>query len=269
MTPEAKLQQVLTDILSGSGNQKTILSIIDRLLLTYREPGRKWHNASYLWLGIKEFRRIMGNNPPRDLTLAWAYHAYVLRDLDASAVAMLHDCRDLGFTLEEADRYVSPLITNSGPGTPSSSALGDMRIIILGQKRVPYLSYARKIRQEFSFLDEEMWRLGRISGLLEMMARTPLYYRKEFEAALGTAARENMQAELNALGYLPPAPPPEEQAPTLPVVMMLPQPFIKLGDLLAATERGEKDGVPSPRPDNPPAGKEEPPARPLPGENKD
>ena len=88
------------------------MSIIDRLLLTYREPGRKWHNASYLWLGIKEFRRIMGNHPPRDLTLAWAYHAYVLRDLDASAVAMLHDCRDLGFTLEEADRYVSPLITN-------------------------------------------------------------------------------------------------------------------------------------------------------------
>ena len=273
MTPEAKFQQVLTNILnpSGGGNQKAVLSVIDRLLLTYREPGRKWHNAAYLWLGIREYTRLIKAPPTRDILTAWAYHCFELGDEDASAVAMLHDCRNLGFTLEEADRYITPLIAKCRTDLQSSSVVGDMRIAVLGEGRIRYLAYARKIRQEFPFFTQEMWRLGRTAGLKTMMARTPLYYRPEFENSLAITARSNMEAELGLLGYVPPrqepVPPPLPEAPTL--VLPRPRQFIMLGPIIAATEERNHDGIPPQRPNDSDAGPEGSNPRPLPDKDTD
>ena len=172
---------------------------ISRTLGRYAEPRRKWHNLGYLALGLREHRRLLGRWPGRDTMSAWLYHAYELGDEEASAVEFLRDAGALGFSLDEAERFIAPLIVGSRPSLQSSSVLGDMRLAILGQPRISYLSYSRKLRKEYPFLDSPAWCLGRAAVLKEMLAREPIYFRGEFESSMAARAKANMKAELDLL----------------------------------------------------------------------
>jgi predicted metal-dependent HD superfamily phosphohydrolase len=177
-------------------------SAISKAIEAYSGPRRKWHDLRYLGLGLDEHRRLLGGLPGRQGMAAWLYHCVEPEDEAASAVALLRDATALGFSLEEAEERMAPMITESALAKlPSATAgtVGDMRIAVLGQERAPYLAYSRRLRAEYPFLDEEAWRLGRSSVLRSLLARKPLYHREEFEAALAGRARKNMEAELRLL----------------------------------------------------------------------
>jgi predicted metal-dependent HD superfamily phosphohydrolase len=188
--------------------------VIKDVLARYEDPKRKWYGLKYLHLGLTEHLRLIGIYPVRDAMMAWIFHAFDPSE-ELGAVAALDNCRALGFSLEDAERYVYPLITASHPGLESSSVIGDMRLCILGQKRIPYLAYSRKLKSMWKEwgIKGEAWRLGRIAALDAMLARKRIYFRDEFEDALADQARENMLAELGLLGYAPPSPPTLEKLP--------------------------------------------------------
>jgi len=192
---------------------------IQHILLFYNDPKRKWQNADYLLLGIHEHHRLLGVYPVRDAMAAWLYHAAEPNDEETGVVAFLRDSQKLGFTFDEAENYVIPLITQSRPSLKSSSVVGDMRIAILGQSRVKYLAYSRKLQQSWKFLDPQQWEQGRIAALKELLSRPRLYFRKEFESKMAAIAKENMQVELSLLGYiLPPKEPEPVEVLASPVV---------------------------------------------------
>ena len=252
------VQDIILHSLSPNGEDERT-RVIQEVLARY-DNKRKWYNTQYLLLGLKEHKRLLGVYPVRDAMAAWLYHAFEPGDELTSSVAFLRDSRALGFTFDEAESYIIPLIRNSHPSLASSSVVGDMRLAILGQKRIPYLSYARKIKLAWKALgiEGEAWRLGRIAMLAALMARKRIYFRDEFEKALATPARENMQAELDLLGYTPPPPPPPEPTPmpTDCIIVLNPgQPPVKLSDIIKKTEekQGDKPNeVPPSGPSNPP-----------------
>lgn len=257
--------------------EETKTAAIQALLARYDDPKRKWYNLKYLQLGLKEHFRLTGVYPVRDAMMAWLFHAFELGNEEAGAVAVLAQCRPLDFSLEDAEKYICPLITASHPSLESSSVVGDMRIAILGQKRIHYLSYARKVKAMWrsSGIEGEAWRLGRIAVLTTLLARRHIYFRDDFEKALATKARENMQAELSLLGYVPPPPPPPEPTPTPASNIVILNPGkapMKLSDFLAKVEaqKGEKpDEVQPPRPDSPPLADEGGTPGPLPSDRGD
>ncbi len=225
--------------------------VIKEVLSRYEDPKRKWYNTAYLLLGLREHFRLTKAYPIKDSMAAWLYHAFDPSDGAAAAVALLRDSRALGFTFDEAESYIIPLIRNSHPSLESSSVVGDMRLALYGQKRIPYLSSSRKMQAVWKTMgiEGETWRLGRIAALSSLLARKRIYFRDEFEKALAIPARENMQAELGLLGYVPPPPPPPAPTP-MPadrVIVLNPgMAPVKLSDLLArnkaaqAPKEGEK-----------------------------
>ncbi len=273
------VQDIILHSLSPNGEDERT-RVIQEVLARY-DNKRKWYNTQYLLLGLKEHKRLLGVYPVRDAMAAWLYHAFEPGDELTSSVAFLRDSRALGFTFDEAESYIIPLIRNSHPSLASSSVVGDMRLAILGQKRIPYLSYARKIKLAWKALgiEGEAWRLGRIAMLAALMARKRIYFRDEFEKALATPARENMQAELDLLGYVPPPPPPPEPTalPADRIIVLNPDMApIKLSELMAKTKaaqaakEGEKPNeVPPQRPDSPPAPDEPRTPGPLPSDRGD
>src|SRR5271157_1592323 len=172
------------------------LSPVESALKKYNDPTRKWHNLKYLRLGLKEHERLLGMLPQRDALAAWLYHSYELGSEEASAVAFLRDAAALGFSFEDAERYMTFLIVGCRPSSPPSSTIGDMRIAVLGQDKDSYLSYAAALREEWAFIGESAWFLGRSAALRYLLTKNPLYFRPEFESSLAIKARENMQEEL-------------------------------------------------------------------------
>ena len=252
---------------------------IQHVLLFYNDPKHRWQNADYLSLGIHEHHRLLGVYPTRDAMAAWLYHAAETNDEETGAVAFLRDSQALGFTFDDAESYVIPLIRNSHPSLESSSVVGDMRLATYGQRRASYFRSARKMQAAWKTagIEGEAWRLGRIAALVALLGRKRLYFRDEFEKVLAATARENMKAELDLLGYVPPPTPPPEPTPTPAdrIIVLNPDMVpIKLSDLLAknkaaqAPKEGEKtDEVSPPGPGSPPPPPEEPrPPGPIPSD---
>ena len=93
-----------------------------------RYAKRGWKGIDYLWLGLREHKRLLGTYPARHCLAAWLYHAWEPGDGGLSSVAFLKDCRSLGFSLEEAERHVVPLISGCWDLTGGASVVIDMEL---------------------------------------------------------------------------------------------------------------------------------------------
>jgi hypothetical protein len=113
--------------------------VITEVLARYADPKRKWYNTNYLLLGLREHFRLTGMYPVRDAMVAWLYHAFEPGNEEAGSVAVLAHSRRLGIGLEDAEKYICPLITGSHPSLESSSVVGDMRLCQPSGTRVTIL----------------------------------------------------------------------------------------------------------------------------------
>jgi len=116
--------------------------------------------------------------------------------------------------------------------------VGDMRIAILGQNRVKYLAYSRKLQQSWKFLGPHQWEQGRIAALKELLSRPRLYFREEFESKMAGIAKENMQAELSLLGYIPP-PAKEPEPVEVPAPLVVPIRIMSMEEIVKKQEEAK------------------------------
>jgi len=244
--PMQEFQKAL-DALSASlnpggleGRGTALAGVLDR----YAKRG--WKGIDYLWLGLREHKRLLGTYPARHCLAAWLYHAWEPGDGGLSSVAFLKDCRSLGFSLEEAERHVVPLISGCWDLTGASSIVIDMELSPYGQPRVAYLRSARRARDRWRHLGSRAWEAGRALGLVMLVQKDPMFQSPEFEGGLAEAARGNIKAELLLLGldY------DRERAEA---------------DKAMAEAKEKRDEVPAQRPDSAPAGKAGEDTGPVPG----
>jgi hypothetical protein len=231
------LEEMVVPVLNPEGDAGRA-AVLATVLARY--GGRRWKDSSYLAHGLREHARIMGRLPSRHAMAAWLYHAWEPGDPGASAVAFLRDCRSLGFSLEEAERHVLPLVSGSWSLAASSSIITDMGLSPYGQPRVAYLRFTRRLRGRWRHLGSRAWELGRAACLAALLARRPLFCTPEFERELAEVARGNIKAELLLLG-------------------------IDYDKETAEAEKEKKDEVQAQRPDSAPAGKAGEDTGPVPG----
>ena len=75
----------------------------------------------------------------------------------------------------------------------------DADLSILSAPPQQYDVYARAIRQEYSFVPEEAYRVGRAAVLRRFLAREPFYFTEWMQERGETAVRQNLTRELEEL----------------------------------------------------------------------
>ena len=215
MTREELVNSLAIEVLNPEGDEVKG-GVLSRVLRRYSDRGeRAGKGIDYLGFGLREYVRLVGR-PSRYTLAAWLYHAWEAGDEGMSSVAFLRDCRSLGFSLEEAERHVVPLISGCWNLTHGSSIVIDMELSPYGRQRVAYLRSARRTRDRWRHLGSRAWEEGRALGLVMLVQKDPMFQSPEFEEALAKTARDNIDAELGLLGYVPPPSSTETTVPTVP-----------------------------------------------------
>jgi predicted metal-dependent HD superfamily phosphohydrolase len=75
----------------------------------------------------------------------------------------------------------------------------DFDLEVLGRNWEDYLTYAKQIRQEYSYFNDEEFCSGRVKVLRNFSARERLFFSEEFFKTSEEAARENIRREIELL----------------------------------------------------------------------
>ena len=187
----------------------TVYRPFDALVEAYSAPGRHYHTLAH----IGDVLRVAGRlapattDPAAILLAAWFHDAvYDPRGIDneARSAAFAADWLPVVGVPTEITTIVRQLIlaTNHAPGGPTDAAaiaLIDADLAIFGAVPAIYKRYADAIREEYAFVPEAAYRVGRARVLQGFLDR-PTIYRHPIMVAEGeAAARTNLTAELARL----------------------------------------------------------------------
>lgn len=167
----------------------------------YAEPGRAYHTAEHVGAVLDALASREVLTP----TLALAVWGHDLiydpraGDNEARSAAVFGEW----LAAEGADasliRQVQALILatrhTDPPSTRAEALVVDADLSILGADPATFAAYDRAIRQEYSFIPEEDYRVGRARVLRGFLNREQMYHTPEF-AGLEASARANLQAAL-------------------------------------------------------------------------
>ncbi len=85
------------------------------------------------------------------------------------------------------------------PDTPDQQLVVDIDLSILGAPEERFDEYEQQIRQEYSWVDEAVFRSVRGKILQEFLARPAIYSTRTFQDLLERCARANLERSIAAL----------------------------------------------------------------------
>lgn len=178
--------------------------LLDDLSAHYR--GRPYHNLAHILSLLHLADRFAAQ--ARDFTalrLAIWYH-----DLIYDPTASDNESRSAAYmravlenlvppqTLARAAAWIEATIHRAPADDPDACLLQDLDLSILAASPDSYRRYQQAIRQEYAHVPDAVYRLGRRQALQNFLARERIFL-TEALAPLETAARQNLQAELDEL----------------------------------------------------------------------
>ena len=89
------------------------------------------------------------------------------------------------------------------PADIDSQILLDADLAILGASELEYKTYAQGIRQEYAWVADELYRVGRRQVLQNFLQRDRIYLTPQLFGKLEARARLNLQAEIATLSSQP------------------------------------------------------------------
>jgi predicted metal-dependent HD superfamily phosphohydrolase len=195
-------------LLGGNANPPRADVVFEDLMARYTSPERHYHNLDHIhdmvtWLGQQL--------PPPDnvpLGLAVWFHdaVYEPRSSDneeQSAQLARTALTSLGMpddVIAEVARLIQLTRTHvTSPDDQSGLLLLDADLAILGADPVRYDGYARAIRQEYAWVPDEAYRLGRLRILTGFLRRPRIYHTPLAYDTCETRARHNLRHECDGL----------------------------------------------------------------------
>lgn len=188
--------------------------VFDDLVTNYSEVGRAYHNLDHIWQMLRDVEPVL--HLAQDSTavrLAIWFHDVVYKPgaADNEAQSAAYACRALAEWSLTTGRVTAVkkmiLATRLGSQVAAdadTALLLDADLATLGSPADDYDRYARAIRQEFAFVPEAEYRLGRTAVLAHFLARPRIYLTPYFYDRLEAPARENIRREQAALQAPPP-----------------------------------------------------------------
>ena len=179
-----------------------------RIAEAYSEPHRHYHNYSHIEHCLREFDGAVSlcGSPDEVEFAIWlhdaVYDPHAPDNEERSALLAGEILSGLGCP-ETKSETIRRLILITGhlqePATPDERLIVDIDLAILGQPLERYEVYEKGIREEYSWVPLEAYRVGRSNVLRFFLARPSIYYTERFERLYGDQARENLAEALVAL----------------------------------------------------------------------
>jgi predicted metal-dependent HD superfamily phosphohydrolase len=197
-----KWQQCWTD----RSLQPEIDLLFGLLVNAYTKPDRHYHNLNHIHHALITIDRFTDKlKDPIAVKLAAWFHDFVYNpqasDNEAKSAELAKELlTNLNLSPALIDRVQQLILATKGhqidPGDADRSIFLDADLAILGTDPAQYQNYARSIRQEYSWVFDAEYKIGRTKVLESFLNRDRLYYSNLLFDELESIARFNMKQEI-------------------------------------------------------------------------
>jgi predicted metal-dependent HD superfamily phosphohydrolase len=171
-----------------------------RLVARYGEPHRHYHTWSHV-LACLEARERIAPFAPIEVDVALWFHDVVYDprahdNEDKSAALMLEELGD------SAKAAVPLVLATKHAVTPESEEariVVDADLSILGTDEETFDTYERAVRQEYAFVPDDAFRVGRALVLESFLSRPTIFSTQPARDLWEVRARENLARSIAAL----------------------------------------------------------------------
>ena len=183
------------------------IDILFQLLVNaYTKPDRHYHNLNHIHhvlITIEQFNLELQN--PVAVKLAVWFHDFVYdpqaSDNEFQSAELARELlTEINVSTEIIDRVQQLILATKGhqvdPNDADRSIFLDADLAILGTDPAQYQDYARSIRQEYSWVSDAAYQVGRTKVLQSFLERDRLYCTDLLFDELELIARINMQQEI-------------------------------------------------------------------------
>ena len=184
-------------------------AIFSDLVNVYSHPARKYHNLEHIQNLLSLSETFTDNKDclvPLQFS-AW-FHDYIYNTQakDNEVQSAIYGEKKL-IELKISPniiQLVKQIILSTQKHQPLTANINnkiflDIDLSILGTSPDKYLNYSQAIRQEYMWLSDRDYKLGRKKILINFLSRKRIYFTDYFYQKLEAQARTNLEAEINIL----------------------------------------------------------------------
>ena len=206
--PEPLDRSRWTGLWNRLGAQGDGLSIFSALAAAYAEPARAYHTAEHIRDCLVQFdlSRHAAQRPDEVEAAIWFHDAVYLPGAsdneDRSAGLAQTTLADAGAPLEVAHRIAQLVLATKHltiPGEPDAALLCDIDLSILGRTPEVFDEFERRIRWEYAWVPEPVYRGARAEILAGFLRRRSIFQTDFFRQRYETRARANLHQVIEKL----------------------------------------------------------------------
>jgi predicted metal-dependent HD superfamily phosphohydrolase len=195
-------QQRWTGLWSRLGAQGNGLSIFTHLAAAYAEPARAYHTAEHIQDCLIQLDRSreIAHRPDEVEVAVWFHDAVYVPGAsdneDRSARLAQTALQACGVQLEVSRRVAELVLATRHltlPREPDGQLLCDIDLSILGREPEVFDEFERRIRQEYAWVPEPMYRSTRAEVLAGFLRRRPIFQTRYFREQYELPARANLE----------------------------------------------------------------------------
>jgi predicted metal-dependent HD superfamily phosphohydrolase len=198
-----------TTLLRRLGATRDSATLGDALLAAWSAPDRAYHDLRHLEDCLAQLDSAEADPATRDLVEAalWFHDAvYDARadDNEERSAAWAADALPAAGIRRDVASEVARLVRLTAGHGPVPDLAGqlmcDIDLSILGRPVELFDSYDRRVRTEYAWVPEPVYRAGRARVLGDLARRDPLFQTPAFRQRFESQARRNLRRALAALG---------------------------------------------------------------------
>ena len=191
------------------GAQGEGLSIFARLEAAYADPARAYHTAGHIRDCLAQFDRCrrLAERPDEVEAAIWfhdaVYQPGASDNEDRSARLARTSLADAEASPEAARRIAELVLATqhlSIPRQPDAALLCDIDLSILGRTPEVFDEFERRIRREYAWVPEPVYRSARTEILEGFLARRSIFQTDFFREGYEAPARANLTRVVKELG---------------------------------------------------------------------
>lgn len=183
----------------------------EALAAAWMEPHRRYHDGGHLAevLRLLDASRHLAERPDEVEVALWFHDAVYdphRKDNEACSAAWASDALlSSGAAVEVVDRVIGMIMATRHDEARSMAEgadeglMVDIDLAVLGREPEGFRDYERKIREEYGWVAEPVYRAGRSEVLRRFLAREPLYRTGWFQERFEKQAKWNLATALEEL----------------------------------------------------------------------
>jgi predicted metal-dependent HD superfamily phosphohydrolase len=206
--PSALDQTRWSRLWSRLGARSDGLPVLERLAAAYAEPTRAYHNTTHIIDCLGELdRSVELARSPDEVEAALWFHDAVYdpgsgENEDRSAQLASESLSSAGVPADRCQRIAGLILATrhvSLFSDPDTQLLCDIDLAILGRGQVEYDDFERRIRREYAWVPQLIYRRSRSDILAGFLRRPTIYQTAAFAARYEAQARRNLERALQML----------------------------------------------------------------------